>query len=264
MDLIFKRLDYRVVTLYFGMALILPIIQIFQSLNKRLLVSNTFFDSPYTKWIGIDSFHFSATAFYLLLPLLAALPVSTLIRKDLEIGFFAQLQVRIGMRAVFKSYFWCAVTMGAVIVMIPLLINLAGYFLLLPDSHPDHLLNNNILVINRNTLLVSLYYQHPLMHALLSILFAGFWGSLFSVFCLGWSLLISNRFVALTMGFILQLGMILFQGMTDLAATFVPMYFVTETSQNDLQVGLVILITSIMIVATSLLAIGGRRYRIVM
>ncbi|VDG19046.1 hypothetical protein [Lactobacillus paraplantarum] [Lactiplantibacillus mudanjiangensis] len=263
MKLILQRIDYRIVTLYFFIALILPIVQVIQSLNRRLLVSNTFFDSPYTKWIGIDSFHFSSTAFYLILPLLAALPVSTLIRKDLESGFLAQLQLRLSVKSVFKSYLFVTALLGAAIIVIPLLVNFLLYFLLIPNIHPDNLLNSNILVINRNTLLVGLFFQHPFMHVLLSIIFAGFWGAMFAIFCLGWSLLINNRFVAMTAGFVLQLAILLVHGMTDLSVTFVPMYFVTETSQNDIQLWVVLLMTMLMGVGTAVLAMGGYRYRII-
>lgn len=263
MQLLWHRFNKLQLWIFGGIALVLPLIQIIQSLNHRLLTQNTFFDSPYTKWMGIDSFHFAATAFYLIIPLLAALPTASLIRKDLDSGFFNQLQVKLGERKVFFSYFWWAGIMGFLIVALPLIINLFTYFMILPNIHPDHLLNSNIMVINRNTLLVGLYYQYPLIHAILAILFAGFWGTLFAWFTLGWSLLLPNRFVAMTTGFLLQLGLLQLQGISSSGIGFAPYYFLTETNQLDTSALSAGSVTLAMLIVTSLLVLGGRRYRVV-
>lgn len=189
-------------------------------------------DSPYTRWLGIDSFSFAPIAFFILLPLLASIPASTLLKDDYQSGLLSKLKLNEPLNRVLRQYVSIAFITGFIVTAIPLLINLCSWFMVLPNIRPDNLLNKNILVININTMFVALYYSHPLLHALLSIIFASFWGGLFAIFGVVTSLWIKNRFLAMCSSLILQIVSLLLNAFIKLPnlVSYAPADFLHETA----------------------------------
>ncbi len=131
-------------------------------------------DSPYTRWLSIDPFNFSPIIFFILLPLIASIPAASLLKEDADSGLLQKLNCVFLSKSypilcwisLFDRFYTCGTCLA---------LNLLFYFMMLPNIRPDNLLNSNILLTNQNTLFVSLYYANPLLHALISILFASFW-----------------------------------------------------------------------------------------
>lgn len=250
MAIIWNRFDKR--TIYFALliALILPIIQIYQKSIISARSDNRFWDSPFTLWMGVDNFSFATVAYYLIVPLIAALPVATILRRDLDNGFLMQLRIKRKLKPVLRSYLTWSFILGGLVVAVPLLINIVSLALIYPSVFPDNLLNQNILVINQNTLLVSLYYHHPWIHSLLSLSFVFFWGGLFAMFTTAMSLLLKNRFLALSSGLLAQLALMLIQEFGIPAGSLAPVDFMKQSASSgiNLVVALEVTVSAIVIV----------------
>ena len=162
-------------------------------------------DSPYTRWLSINTDSSATTIFFILLPFLASIPAGNMLKEDLDSGLFNKFKLQVPVARLIMQYAAMAFMTGFVTIMIPMLFNLLGYLLILPNFKPDNLLNINIGVFNFNTMLVSLYYSHPFVHACLNILLASVWGGLFSVFVLVNSVWIRNRFASLSTALVLEL-----------------------------------------------------------
>jgi len=250
MAIIWNRFDKR--NIYFSLliALILPIIQIYQKAAISATGDNRFWDSPFTLWMGVDNFSFTTVAYYLIVPLIAALPVATILRRDLDNGFLMQLRIKRKLKPVLRSYLTWSFILGGLVVAVPLLINIVSLALIYPSVFPDNLLNQNILVINQNTLFVSLYYHHPWIHSLLSILFVFFWGGLFAMFTTVMSLLLKNRFLALSSGLLTQLALMLVQEFGIPTGSLAPVDFMKQSASSgiNLVVALEVTVSAIVIV----------------
>ena len=204
-----KFLWSRLNKLWLFLALVIGIsisfLQCIVSATKNIPATN----SPYTMWISIDGFTFVPTIFFILLPLIASLPASTLLKEDFTNGYFYKLKMGKSIKQILATYLGIAFMTGFIVIAVPLLFNFLSWFMILPNIKPDNLLNINIGARNFTMLFVSLYYSHPFIHAILSIMFSSFWGGLFSVFAMVTSLWIKNKFAAMCTGLVLQIVLLL-------------------------------------------------------
>lgn len=88
-------------------------------------------DSPYTRWISVNR-DLASTVFFILLPFSASIPAGILLKRDLDIGLLSKIQLTIPTRKILFKYAEFAFIAGAIVIMIPLLLNLLTYFLFLP------------------------------------------------------------------------------------------------------------------------------------
>lgn len=100
--MIWHRLNRRWLIVAFGLAVSVAMGQFLQKL-PQIRGHNPFFLSPYTEWIGIDNFSAIAMAYYLLLPLLAVLPVGSLLQQDLRNGFHYHLRMKRSVKTIFRG-----------------------------------------------------------------------------------------------------------------------------------------------------------------
>ncbi|MFC6295382.1 hypothetical protein ACFQH1_09230 [Lactiplantibacillus daoliensis] len=253
MSHIWYRFDKKSIAIAMLIAMILPAIQFYQRLTIAARVDNRFWDSPFTLWMGVDNFSFSTVTYYLLVPLIAALPVATVVRRDLDNGFLTQLRIKGTLKVVLRSYLTWSFILGGLVVAVPLLINLISLALVYPSVFPDNLLNQNILVINRDTLLVSLYYNHPWLHSFLSLLVVFFWGGLFAMFTTTMSLLLKNRFLALSSGLLLQLFLMLIQEFGILKASIAPIDFIKQSASSNIDLVITLEVTLAIVIVILIL-----------
>ena len=214
-------------------------------------------DSPYTRWLGVDSFGYSAILFYLLLPIIAAIPAAVLLKKDINSGFIYKLRHTYSRNKIFLLYTGVSFITGMIVTAVPLLLNLFIWFMLAPNNLPDNLLNINVLIFNKNTLLVSLYYSHPLLHSFLAIIFASLWGGIFALFSMGVSLKVKNIFVGLSSSLILQIIILVLNTIVKLPnyVSYSPSDFLHQTSPSSSVNGGVTLLMTIIVLGVSLILI---------
>ncbi|MDE3283630.1 hypothetical protein LACPH_002521 [Lacticaseibacillus parahuelsenbergensis] len=207
-------------------------------------------NSPYTRWLSIDPFSFLPVIFFILLPLIASIPAGTLLKNDVDSGLFAKVKLQSSLQKVMWSYIGIAFLTGFAIITLALLLNFAFYFTVLPNIKPDNLLNSNILLINQSTLLVSLYYAHPLLHAAISILFASTWAGLFSVFVTVTAIWIKNAFVAMSLGLVAQIVVLMLNSFIKLpnSVSYSPADFLHEMAPTNVSLAVTGIVTLLMLI----------------
>lgn len=221
-------------------------------------------DTVYTKWLGIDPFSFVAIIFYIVLPLIASIPAATLLKQDRDSGLIAKLQLVWSNQKIVFVYAIIAFITGFIVIFAGLLVNLLGWFLLVPNIKPDNLINVNILIVKQNTLFVDLYYLHPLLYTLLSIIWASIWGGVFAVFTMGISFFIKNLFAALCGGLMLQIFLMILNKIIALPnlISYSPVDLAqlsSSTANLDLKITLIIFIL-ISVINLILLMIGEKKF----
>lgn len=229
------------------LGLLISLIQIYQQVHGYSPQDNVFGDSPYTLWLSVDPFNFSPMVFFILVPLLASISTATLLRSDINNRFIIQLKIRRKISQIVKSYALLSFFTGFIAIIVPLLINFSLMFLFFPNINPDPLINSNLAVMNQNTLFVSMYYTHPFIHAILSIIFASFWGGLFALFTFVSTFFIKNVFVGLCSSFFLQIFLLILNFILKLPndVSYVPMNFIRVTNSANVNI-FVVLISSIL------------------
>ena len=205
MKFLWSRLNKLWLFLALVIGISISVVQCIVSASKNIPATN----SPYTMWISIDGFTFVPTIFFILLPLIASLPASTLLKEDFTNGYFYKLKMGKSIKQILLGYLGIAFMTGFIVIAVPLLFNFLSWFMILPNIKPDNLLNINISARNFTMLFVSLYYSHPFVHAILSIIFSSLWGGLFAVFAMVTSLWIKNKFAAMCTGLVLQIVLLL-------------------------------------------------------
>ncbi len=244
---------------------LLAILQIIQSARPILTNSNNFSDSPYTRWLSIDMFFSGSMMFFMLLPLIACIPTSMLLKEDMDSGFIQQIQIRKRTDHLILGYILTAFLGGFLVIMITMAFNFVSYFVLLPNLKPDNLLNSNLLISDQNTLFVSMYYRHPLIHAIASIIFTSLWGGLFASFAAAISIWCKNKFVGLFSGLFLQIFLFILNIIIKLPDnhSYVPFDFIREESPSFIDLKTTMISTLIMIICTTILILKGRSKKIV-
>lgn len=238
---------------------IISLYQIQESINPKF--QNIFFDSPYTKWISIDSFHISPQLFFLLISIISSIACSMILREDVDNGLFHKLKIKKKFSTIITGYFFTAFIIGFLIVLIPLILNFICYLTILPNLIPNPLINSNILVIKDNTLLFDLYYSHPEIHVIISILFTSLWGGLFSMFAMVNSLILKNKYLGLCSGFILQMILMLINTVIKLPnnISYVPSDFLRETASASINIPVTMTVTFLMLIYIIIMFnIGGK------
>lgn len=257
-----KRFPIKFFVFSLLLGTIISLFHIYQVVVSKSIATNIWSESPYTSWIGIDGFNFSAILFFFLIPFIASIPCSTLLRQDINNRFFIQLKIRKSIDNIIWSYALIAFIFGFIVIIIPLLINFITLFAFLPNVKPDDFINQNLLIINQDTLFVSLYYNHPFIHAIISILFASIWGGLFSLFTFTCSFFIKNKFVALCSGLVLQIVLFIVEFCIKLpdGISYAPFNFLKETNGADVNIYITGIVTILLFLYCIVMIIfGGKR-----
>lgn len=259
------RLSKKMILLALSIGFLISICHLAQVFLNPMTRDNIFAESPYTKWISIDPFSFTSVSLFILIPLIASIPAATLLRQDINNHFFKQLTIRKALPTILKQYALTAFLTGALTIAIILLANFLSLFLILPNVKPDDIINNNLLITSRNTLLVALYYQHPFVHALLSIVVTSLWGGLFALFTFAASLLIKNNFVALCSSLFLQIILFILNSFIRLPnqISLSPMDFLRESASANINLAVLGLSSIALFVISSLLIYWGGFKKIV-
>lgn len=225
--------------------------------NPQIAVSTL-----YRCWIGGNYSPFSI-AFYYLLPILAALPFSWSLADEIKSGYRKLAVVRCGRMRYYFSKYIAAFISGALVVVIPLIINFIFVACFVPARTPDpgECIWYGVFM---TSFCSQLFYTAPLLYDLLIIfidmIFAGFWATL----CLSLGFYIKNKAAVIILPYILLL---LHQFLCTLISAYrfyielSPFNFLKAYETSNTISGLVIFvsITIILLVSVAITYIRGKR-----
>ncbi|MEH6891375.1 hypothetical protein V7024_17075 [Bacillus sp. JJ864] len=223
----------RVKRSYFYYALFIGLILSFTHLIINvipLMKFNNIIFTPYTSWMSASFTSVIPILFFLILPLISSLPVSTLFKDDKESGLLNIILIKTTKKKYFSGLFVVTFLIGSIVIAISLLVNALGSFLFLPNLLPDEIVNRNIGMNSGATILVDLYYNHPFIHMMLNILICSIFGGIFAVFSLSISFWIKNKFIVLVGGFIVQIGLLVINMLIFSEKAITPFFFLPENA----------------------------------
>lgn len=159
--------------------------------------------SAFGKWIGGENGSVQPTLFYLVMPILCALPYGRSYDYDLKSGYMNQLITRGEKQDYLKAKLSAAFLSGAVISGVPLLFDFLLTGTILPAVIPQS--GTGLFPIVATSVLSELYYIHPYIYTFLYLILDMIYFGLFNTIAL-WAVdFAENRFWIMLMPFMVYL-----------------------------------------------------------
>lgn len=213
-------------------------------------------NTPYQSWIEFGLGSYYRYILFLLLPLIAAIPMADMYAKDRQTGYLKSILSKGKMKKYFRGLYISNFLVAAIVIATPLLVNMYLAFMTLPNIKPDPLLDGNPKDI-MSTMLPALYYDFPILHMLFYILLACLFAGMYASISLSVSLYVRNRFVILISAFLFNMGLsLIFEFMNKYE--WIPINFLTQHSGQPYpsMVAMGIIFTVGMLGSTMLYTIG--------
>ena len=153
-------------------------------------------------WMGVDGFSPVSSAFYLILPILAAMPMAASWYQERKNGYMYQTMVRSGSTMYFKGKWRICFATGGLVIAIPLLLNLMVKAMICPMGRVTPL---SLCSPLQGNFCSRLYYIFPLGYMGMVILSGFLWGGICSVLALACSGKIKNPVLIIIFPFLIFL-----------------------------------------------------------
>lgn len=119
--------------------------------------------SLFTRWIAISGATYGSIYFYLIWPILAALPYGWSYFQERQTGVYHQIVGRVGRRTYFVSKYAAVFVSGGIAVALPVMMNLLLNALVCPVCMPK--VTARVVAIFDGYFLSELYYTNPWIYA---------------------------------------------------------------------------------------------------
>lgn len=153
-------------------------------------------------WIGTDYQFVTNSLFYVLLPVLAALPYGSSYYEDIRSGYMKNILLHTSRRCYYTAKSVVMFVMAAVTVMLPLALDLMAVMAVYPLRMPERLefLSAGILDVN---LFSGLYETNSALYALAFILMDGMFAGILALFSMCVAERVESRFSAVVLPFVI-------------------------------------------------------------
>lgn len=248
----YQRL-FRNKKLYLSMAVSMLIV-VFHILLEIVPYSNHAYGeyplSVFEKWIGGEQSSVFPKLYFLVIPLIMAIPYGGSLQEDLKSGYVKNICTRIGKGKYFAAKYIVTFTAG-MFAVIPLILNFVISAMFLPAVIPQA--SSLFYTINARSMMGELFYQHPYVYLCLYLLIDMVFFGLLATVSLVVTFVSEYTYVAILSPFLLCV-MLLAVTMISKFSMIAPTGFL-EPSQRPEASGPVILIEGILI-----LVAGGVYY----
>lgn len=201
--------------------------------------------SAFSKWIGGDNASIQPTLYFLIIPILCAIPYAKSFYFDVKSGFIIQLITRGEKKDYVAAKFITSFMSGAVIAVIPLIVDFIMTNTILPAVVPQR--GTGLFTIVEPMIWSDLFYTHPFMYLFLfGIMQAVFFG-LFNTIAIWAVNFINNGFWIVLMPFLSYMFIFCMFQFVNMER-FVPMFFLRPSQPFRSDIYVVILELFILIV----------------
>lgn len=205
--LLFSILLGSVVTISHFAQNVIPI-QKFISLD---LEHGVYPSSVFDKWIGESLGTMQPMLYYLLLPILAALPFADSFFLDMKTGYIKNVFIRAKKSQYYIAKYFSVFVAAGIAVLVPLLLNLALTASILPSLVPEP--TTGTFALREPNMGSSIFYTHPYIYTFLYLAMDFVFAGLLAGIALSISFFVSNRFIVMLSPFI---GYLTFYAFTTL------------------------------------------------
>lgn len=159
--------------------------------------------SSFAKWIGGEDASLQPALYYLLVPILIALPYAGTYCDDIQSGYANNIVVRMDSKKYILTKYIVTFSIGAMISVVPLICNFVLTGLVLPSVTPQR--GTGLFSITSGMLMADLFYTHPLIYLFLYLfLDAVFFGLLATISLLA-VYFTENRYLVILAPFLVYL-----------------------------------------------------------
>ena len=150
--------------------------------------------SVYDIWMGGYTGSIFATLYYLVLPILVVVPMADTYLIDRKNGFYEFIKSRKRKNEFFWGLYLCNFIAGGTVAAVPLMCNIYICFLLIQDKKLDMVVGetHNVTLYGREVLFTTIYFEHPMIHILITIFLIFTIGGVIASLALAFSCLIKN------------------------------------------------------------------------
>lgn len=130
--------------------------------------------SLFVWWIANNGFNFGSTYFYLIWPILAAMPFGWSFAQESRNGCIYQYITRSNRKKYLAAKYVAIFVSGGLVISLPVLADLLINATICPDD--SLLFMNALTTIENSSFLSALFYTHPWVHSLIWCVIEFFWG----------------------------------------------------------------------------------------
>lgn len=159
--------------------------------------------SVFSKWIGGESHNLQPTLYYILFPILAALPYADTFYTDIQSGYVKQIFTRSKKTNYYFAKYLVNFIVSGTVVVIPLLINLLGSAVILPSIIPQ--VSSGFYGIGPESLWSELFYTNPYLYIYFYLFIDFIFAGLLSSIALMLASYLSNKFLVIFSPFIIYI-----------------------------------------------------------
>lgn len=161
--------------------------------------------SSYSGWIGNESRSLMQSVFFILIPVVAAIPFSTSFFTERKIGYHRNIATRINISFYYLAKSLACFISGFLVVTLPLTVNFLLVSAFLPSSLP-HINYDIYYLVYYGELFSDIFYSQPLLFVALFILLNGLFSGTIALLVFALSLKINNKYVSLFLPLLMFLG----------------------------------------------------------
>lgn len=155
----------------------------------------------FNSWIGQDYTAVATTLFFTLLPILCVLPYSWSFFSERRSGYIRQIVSRSSRKTYFLSKYIATFTAGALVILIPMLLNFMLVSSFIPAISPN--INYDIYYnVPSANMGAELFYSQPFFFVLMRMFTAALYAGLIATSVISLSFFVKNRFAVLLIPFL--------------------------------------------------------------
>jgi hypothetical protein len=145
------------------------------------------------RFLGCDNFTFVGTLFYLVLPILSALPYGASLHNERKNGYQIQVIARVGKKRYLAAKFVTAFLSGVIVIGTALVFDLMLCAMICPLSSV-HILTLEM-PMYQGYFCINLFYNYPILFLIMAILMSSIWGGVCSVLAMAAEMFIQNAVI---------------------------------------------------------------------
>lgn len=175
--------------------------------------------TSFSRWIGQDFLTLASALFFVLFPLFSAFPFAWSLLEEQKSGYVKNVLIRTKKLNYFLSKYLTVFISGAVVVLIPIIVNFFIVSSFIPSIRPD-VFYDIYYGIGVGDLGVNIYYNNPFVFVVLSCIICSIFGGLFATISLMLTFFVKNKYAVLLLPFLIFLGINYISGLPQVSSMF--------------------------------------------
>lgn len=163
------------------------------------------FMTLFSSWMGAEQQSASSRVFYLITPLLSAMPCGWSFWEELNSGYLHMIVTRKDRKSYFCAKIWISFLTGGIVLTLPQVLNLWILSLHIPAIRPNVIYNLYLSSMGHGDLFSNVLYAHPLCYIMLILGIDFVFGGLFALMSVSAAFFAGSQLSATVIPFVILL-----------------------------------------------------------